>query len=94
MTLRKFAFLAAALALSAPALASDHVQPAVQPGGDIPKSFQGAVPPIPKGGDIPRRFTPPRAGFQYERRGQKREPPERHGIPSSRPSAYSRRVCK
>jgi putative CocE/NonD family hydrolase len=68
MTLRRFAFLAAALALSAPALASDHVQPAVQPGGDIPKSFQGAVPPIPKGGDIPQRFTAPRAGFQYERR--------------------------
>ena len=68
MRLRRFAFLAAALALAAPALASDHVQPAVQPGGDIPKSFHGAVPPIPKGGDIPKRFTPPRAGFQYERR--------------------------
>ncbi len=68
MKLRGSAFLAAALALAAPAMAGDHVQPAVQPGGDIPKSFQGAVPPIPKGGDIPQRFTPPRAQFQYVRR--------------------------
>ena len=68
MSLSKFAFLAAALALAAPAFATDHVQPAVQPGGDIPKSFHGTVPPIPKGGDIPQRFSAPRSGFQYERR--------------------------
>jgi putative CocE/NonD family hydrolase len=64
----KFAFAAAALSLAAQAVAEDHVQPAVQPGGDIPKSFQGNVPPIPRGGDIPQRFTPPRAQFEYVRR--------------------------
>lgn len=68
MSSRKFAFAAAALSLAAQAVAADHVQPAVQPGGDIPKSFQGSVPPFPRGGDIPQRFTPPRAQFEYVRR--------------------------
>ena len=68
MQLIKLAFAATALLLAAQAVAEDHVQPAVQPGGDIPKSFQGNVPPIPKGGDIPQRFTPPRAQFEYVRR--------------------------
>jgi len=68
MNFRRFAFVAAALALAAPLLAETHVQPAVQPGGDIPKSFHPTVPPIPKGGDIPRSFTPPRGDFQYVRR--------------------------
>src|ERR1700756_1926551 len=68
MSSRKFAFAAAALSLAAQVMAADHVQPAVQPGGDIPKSFQGSVPPIPKGGDIPQRFAPPRAQFEYVRR--------------------------
>jgi putative CocE/NonD family hydrolase len=67
MRFSKFAFAASTL-LAVPALAGTHVQPAVQPGGDIPKSFHGAVPPIPKGGDIPRRFEPTRAEFQYVRR--------------------------
>jgi putative CocE/NonD family hydrolase len=70
MHFRKFAFVAAALALAVPALAGagEHLRPAVQPGGDIPKSFHGTVPPIPRGGDIPQRFTPPRSEFQYVRR--------------------------
>jgi putative CocE/NonD family hydrolase len=68
MHFRKFAFVAAALALAAPALAETRVQPAVQPRGDIPKSVHPTVPPIPKGGDIPRSFTPPRGDFQYVRR--------------------------
>jgi hypothetical protein len=68
MNFRNFAFVAAALALASPALAESHVQPAVQPGGDIPKYFHPAVPPIPKGGDIPQRFSAPRAGFEYVRR--------------------------
>jgi uncharacterized protein len=68
MLSRKFAFVAAALSLSAPAFAADHVEPAVKPGGDIPRSFHGAVAPVPKGGDIPQRFTPPRAQFEYVRR--------------------------
>ena len=67
MLLRMFA--AAALTLAVPLAAETHVQPAVQPGGDIPKSFHPAfVPPIPKGGDIPQRFEAPRAAFQYVRR--------------------------
>ena len=58
MKLRKFAFAAAAaLTLAAPLAAETHIQPAVQPGGDIPKSFKGSVPPIPKGGDIPKNFA-------------------------------------
>jgi hypothetical protein len=64
----KFALVAAALALSSPLLAASRVEPAVQPGGDIPRSFHPTVPPIPKGGDIPQRFTPPRGGFEYVRR--------------------------
>src|SRR5262245_26624725 len=65
MRLNRFA-LVAALALAAlGATASADVQPAVQPGGDIPQKF---VPPIPRGGDIPQKFTPPRREFQYIRR--------------------------
>jgi predicted acyl esterase len=67
--LRKFAFAVAALALAAPVLAENHIQPAVQPGGDIPRSFHPAFAlPNPAGGDIPKSFTAPRAGFQYVRR--------------------------
>ena len=68
MQLRKFAFLAAALSLATPAIAANQVEPAVEPGGDIPKNFHSTVPAIPKGGDIPLRFTPPRAQFEYVRR--------------------------
>jgi hypothetical protein len=65
----KSAIFAAALALAAPGAAETHVQPAVQPGGDIPSKFHPVtVPPIPKGGDIPTTFSPPRATFLYERR--------------------------
>jgi putative CocE/NonD family hydrolase len=66
--LRRHALAAlAALAATAAPLAA-HVQPAVQPGGDIPTAFRPAVPPIAKGGDIPTRFAAPRAEFQYVRR--------------------------
>ena len=68
MPFRKFAFIAATLFAAAPLTAETHLQPAVQPGGDIPRAFHGSVPPIPKGGDIPQHFTPPRTDFQYERR--------------------------
>lgn len=68
MKFSKCAFLAAALLLASPVVGETHVEPAVQPGGDIPKDFHPTVPPIPKGGDIPQRFTPPRADFQYVRR--------------------------
>src|SRR5512142_1434118 len=68
MLTRKFAFLAAALSLAAPTFAADHLEPAVQPGGDIPKSFHGTLAPDPRGADIPQSFTTPRAQFEYVRR--------------------------
>jgi putative CocE/NonD family hydrolase len=61
------ALFAAAFTLAAPLAAESHVQPAVQPGGDIPAHFR-PVAPIPKGGDIPQTFTAPRGEFQYVRR--------------------------
>jgi putative CocE/NonD family hydrolase len=66
MALRKFVVVAA-LAWAATAFATD-IEPAVQPGGDIPVDFKGAVPPIPKGGDIPTKFAAPRSAFQFVRR--------------------------
>ncbi len=66
MRLSRFACVAAALVIATPLVADTHVQPAVQPGGDIPANFRGAVPP--KGGDIPQHFSAPRADFQYVRR--------------------------
>ena len=53
MQLRKFAFVAAAIALAAPVFAESHVEPAVQPGGDIPAKFHPAFAADPQGGDIP-----------------------------------------
>ena len=67
MRLATLAF-AALLAVAGPLIAETHVQPAVQPGGDIPAKFQPMVPAIPRGGDIPARFNPPRSNFQYVRR--------------------------
>jgi uncharacterized protein len=67
LILKKLVALAV-LALAAPLGAGMHVQPAVQPGGDIPLAFHPTVPPVPKGGDIPPRFSPPRVEFQYTRR--------------------------
>src|SRR3954451_10474990 len=69
MAFRKFALAAAALALAAPLFAEAHVQPAVQPGGDIPPQFHPKVAaPYPVGGDVPRTFNAPRSAFQYVRR--------------------------
>jgi putative CocE/NonD family hydrolase len=68
MQFKRLALIAAALAIAAPAGSRAVVQPAVQPGGDIPRNFHPTVPPVPRGGDIPQRFTPPRADFQYVRR--------------------------
>src|SRR3569832_1462483 len=65
MHLKKFAF---AFALTWAATALADVQPAVQPGGDIPANFQSPMAAVPKGGDIPQRFTPQRGDFQYIRR--------------------------
>jgi hypothetical protein len=67
MRLKTIALFVAALNFALPLAAESHVQPAVQPGGDIPSHFQ-PVAAVPKGGDIPQRFSPPRADFQYVRR--------------------------
>jgi uncharacterized protein len=68
MRLTRFAYIAAAALFAAPLTAETHVEPAVQPGGDIPKTFHGNVPAFPKGGDIPQHFAAPRTDFQYIRR--------------------------
>ncbi|HET7576642.1 MAG TPA: CocE/NonD family hydrolase [Sphingomicrobium sp.] len=68
MNFRNLIFAAAALGFAVTATAESRVEPAVQPGGDIPSHFRPAVPPIPKGGDIPKSFKAPRTGFQYVRR--------------------------
>ena len=69
MNLRKVLCFATAVALAAPLAAETHVQPAVQPGGDIPSKFHPVtVPPIPKGGDIPKTFNVRRQTFLYARR--------------------------
>ena len=68
MRLREFVLIAAAFVVAAPLTAETHVQPAVQPGGDIPSKFRPPVAPVPKGGDIPKRFNAPRGEFQYVRR--------------------------
>jgi putative CocE/NonD family hydrolase len=67
MQLRKFAFVAAAIALAAPVFAESHVEPVVKPGGDIPAKFHPAFAPPPSG-DIPAKFNAPRSSFQYDRR--------------------------
>ena len=67
MAFRKFALFAAALALAATLAAATEIQPAVQPGGDIPPNFPAAAPP-PRAGDIPPAFNPPRGDFHYVRR--------------------------
>jgi putative CocE/NonD family hydrolase len=67
MRLTRFV-LAAALVLAGPVLAETHVQPAVQPGGDIPSKFERVMPAVPKGGDIPQKFSAPRGELQYVRR--------------------------
>ncbi len=66
--MKGFAFVIAALAFAAPLSAETHVSAAVQPGGDIPKSFRPSGPAVLKGDDIPQRFSPPRGGFEYLRR--------------------------
>ena len=65
MDFKTFALVALTCASSVAAEA--YIQPAVQPGGDIPPSFQH-VAPVPKGGDIPGLFVAPRGEFQYYRR--------------------------
>ena len=52
---RKFAFAVTTLALAVSIPAEGHVQPAVQPGGDIPSKFRSPFAPA-----IPKFHTPPR----------------------------------
>src|SRR5205809_6970361 len=65
MKFRELALVAASLALAA----ATNVQPAVQPGGDIPPNFHPTyVPPIPPWSDQARRSTAPAGQLQYVRR--------------------------
>src|SRR3954452_367445 len=66
--LKKLACLAVALALAAPLVAETHLEPAVQPGGDIPTKFRPVAPAAPRAGAARRRFDPPRADLHYVRR--------------------------
>ena len=59
----RYAFVAAALALAAPLAAG--VEPAVQPGGDIPRDFQPRQ--VPPQRYAPRPLLPPSA-YHYTRR--------------------------
>ena len=59
----RFAFVSALLALAAPLAAS--IEPAVQPGGDIPRDFP--TPPPPRPGYVPQPRVPPSA-YHYTRR--------------------------
>ena len=68
MTFKKLALIAAALALTAPAAAETRVEPAVQPGGDIPSKFRPPFRPSVPRGDIPGGFNAPRSSFTYVRR--------------------------
>jgi putative CocE/NonD family hydrolase len=66
---KKLALVAAALALAPPILAESHVEPAVQPGGDIPSKFRSPFMPAPaKGAGIPRGFNPAQSDYTYIRR--------------------------
>lgn len=66
MGFNKFALIALAFATSLGA--ETHVQPAVQPGGDIPPGLHHSTPTVAGGGDIPVGFNAPRDEFQYIRR--------------------------
>jgi putative CocE/NonD family hydrolase len=64
---RRLIILLAAAALAVRPASASHVQPAVQPGGDIPRSFPQAHPPAPLSG-IPHMAIPPGAQPQFVRR--------------------------
>jgi putative CocE/NonD family hydrolase len=69
MILRKFACLLAALALAPAIRAETHVQPAVQPGGDIPSKFRSPfVPQRPVASNVSAAFPAPASSFTYVRR--------------------------
>jgi putative CocE/NonD family hydrolase len=66
--LRKLALIAAAFALASPIVAETHVQPAVQPGGDIPSKFRSPFAPPPVRQLSRRTYEWPRSSFTYVRR--------------------------
>src|SRR3954466_171707 len=66
---RKLALIAAALALASPILAETHVEPAVQPGGDIPSKFRSPFMPAPQRTIGNSQGSPyPHWGYPYVRR--------------------------
>ncbi|HEY8592906.1 MAG TPA: CocE/NonD family hydrolase [Sphingomicrobium sp.] len=64
----KLALLPAAVALASPSIADPQVQPAVQPGGDIPRKFRPPFRSPSQRGDMPQAFAAPIVHFQYVRR--------------------------
>ncbi|HUP67005.1 MAG TPA: CocE/NonD family hydrolase [Sphingomicrobium sp.] len=68
MIFRKLALIAAAFALASPTIAQTHLEPAVQPGGDIPSKFRSPFTPFP-GRQLPRRgYNWPRSSYTYVHR--------------------------
>jgi putative CocE/NonD family hydrolase len=65
---KKLALIAAALALASPLLGETHVQPAVQPGGDIPSKFRSPFAPALRASKAPRPFGWPASSYTYVRR--------------------------
>jgi putative CocE/NonD family hydrolase len=63
---RKLTLFAAALSLAGPV--AGELQPAVQPGGDIPPSFHPTYIPPLRPDARPGRYAPPASAFQYVRR--------------------------
>jgi putative CocE/NonD family hydrolase len=68
MLLRKIASAAAGLALALATPLAASIQPAVQPGGDIPIDFKPAARPPFAPVPGPRLNAPPASAFQYSRR--------------------------
>ena len=68
MALKWFALIALAFSAAAPLSAEDHVQPAVQPGGDIPPAFRHATRASPANSDQAQLLPPSLAGLDYLRR--------------------------
>ena len=67
MRLSRLAIIVGALVLAAPIAGAGSVQPAVQPGGDIPGKFPTIAPAVPAAA-LPWRFSAPPGEPQYVRR--------------------------
>jgi putative CocE/NonD family hydrolase len=64
----KLALIAAAFALASPIIAETHVEPAVQPGGDIPSKFRSPFMPFPQRAPAAHNYSWPASSYTYVRR--------------------------